>query len=45
MEIESNLLGLYCEYSRHRFRVKKKNRTSQRGASSNTMKTALKKTC
>jgi len=45
MEIESNLLGLYCEYSRHHFLVKEKIRTPQRSASSNTMKTALKKTC
>ncbi len=45
MEIESNLLGLYCKYSSHHFRVKEKIRSSQRIASSNTMKTALKKTC
>jgi len=45
METESNLLGLYCEYSRHHFLVKEKIRTSQRNASSNKLKTALKKTC
>ena len=45
MEIESNLLGLTSKYTWLRFPVKKKIRTSQRSASSNTMKTALKKTC